>query len=374
LKNKLPSYLIVLFFLFISVNELNAQSAKLIKAQKELEKTRTLLNSLNAKTTKAYMRYKILEKQIKLQETLLDNIKSEIDSIEIHIQNNSKERTKITKRIKELKGEYEDLIFYAYKTRNTRSKTIFIFSSKSFNQAYRRFVYLQYLTEYLEQTTFDLTQQTDSLKTLNKNLEIQKFEKLELKEHQTDELLKLNQSKRILASILEKLNSQKDQLREDLKQKELIAEKLRRSVKEDASKLNVSKKSKLSIDFENNKGKLPFPVKGIIASSFGQHTHSVLKNVKINNDGIEIATSPGAVVKCVHNGLVTKVLKIPGANNAVIIKHGEYFTVYSNLSDVFVNNGETISKGQDIGMPDSRVLNFQIWYMNKKLNPQHWLQ
>ena len=360
--------------LIFSYSFSEAQSGKLIKAQKELDKTRSLLNSLNAKSTKTYMRYKILEKQIELQEILLENIKTEIDSIDENIGKNSIERKLIIKRIKQLKGEYEELILYAYKTRNTRNKTIYIFSSQSFNQAYRRFVYLQYLTEYLEQTTNDLTEKTDSLKLLNKNLEIQKIEKLELKENQTDELLKLNESKQILANILAKLNNQKDELRKDIKKKEKIAEQLRNTVKNNASKIKVSKKSALSINFENNKGKLPFPVKGIIASSFGQHTHSVLKNVKINNDGIEIATSPGEIVKCVHNGVVSKVLKIPGANNAVIVKHGEYFTVYSNLSEVYVNNGETIGKGQKIGMPDSRVLNFQIWYMNKKLNPQHWLQ
>lgn len=273
-----------------------------------------------------------------------------------------------------LKGEYEELIFYAYKTRNTRNKTIFIFSSKTFNQAYRRFVYLQYLTEYLEETTNDLKIKTDSLEYLNESLNIQKNEKLVLKENQTDELLNLNESKTVLARILAKLNNQKDKLKEDLRKKEKIAAALRKSIKKSVSSGSSIKKSPLSLKFERKKGKLPFPVKGIIASSFGKHTHSVLKNVKINNDGIEIATSVGAKAKSVHPGIVSQVLKIPGANNAVIVKHGQYYTVYSNLADVYVSKGDNLIKGQEIGIPDSRMLNFQIWYLNKKLNPQKWLR
>ncbi len=241
-----------------------------------------------------------------------------------------------------LKGEYEELIFYAYKTRNTRNKTIYIFSSKSFNQAYRRFVYLQYLTEYLEETTYDLKIKTDSLDFLNESLNLQKIEKLQLKENQTDELLKLNESKTILKNILNKLNNQKEKLKEDLKIKEKVAAALRKSIKKNVSSVKTTKKSALSHKFERNKGKLPFPVKGIIASSFGKHTHSVLKNVKIYNDGIEIATSVGAKAKSVHPGVVSQVLKIPGANNAVIVKHGEYYTVYSNLADVYVRKGDKL--------------------------------
>ncbi len=366
------SITILLFFAF-SLSSYG-QSKKLLKAQKDLAETRSLLNSLSKKSSRTYMRYQILVRQINLQEILLENIKTEIDSLDEKIVFNTKKRTEIQKNIKMLKGEYEELIFYAYKTRNTRNKTIFIFSSKTFNQAYRRFVYLQYLTEYLEETTNDLKIKTDSLEYLNESLNIQKSEKLVLKENQTDELINLNESKTFLARILAKLNNQKDKLKEDLRKKEKIAAALRKSIKKSVSSGSSIKKSPLSLKFERKKGKLPFPIKGIIASSFGKHTHSVLKNVKINNDGIEIATSVGAKAKSVHPGIVSQVLKIPGANNAVIVKHGQYYTVYSNLADVYVSKGDNLIKGQEIGIPDSRMLNFQIWYLNKKLNPQKWLR
>ncbi len=364
--------LIIFFFSGISVVA-DAQSKKLQKAQKDLAKARNVLKSLNKKSETTYLKYQVLNKQILLQEILLKNVKAEIDSLDFLISENTKKRNKLESTIKSLKKEYEELIFYAYKTRNTRDKTIYIFSAKTFNQAYRRFVYLQYLTEYLEQTTSDLEQKSDSLSVLNDNLFIQKNEKIELKEKQTDELLRLNESKKILNSILNKLKSKKQQLTEEIRKKEKITAALRKSIKK-VSKNSSAVKSKLSLKFEKNKGKLPFPVKGIIASSFGKHTHAVLKNVQINNDGIDIATEQGANAKSVFKGVVVRVLKIPGANKAVIIKHGQYYSVYSNLSNVFVKKGDNVFTGEEIGKPDGRMLNFQIWYQNKKLNPQKWLK
>ncbi len=349
------------------------QSAKLKKAQKDVDDIRKLIKSLDVRTGKTFLEYKLLSKQIRYQEILLQKMKNEIDSVTSVIEENAKIREELLREIDRLKKEYEELIFYAYKTRNTRDKTIFILSSKNFNQAYRRFVYLQYLTEYLEQTTGDLEIKTDSLVIINDYLKLQKLEKEQLKETQTSELIKLNESKIILDEILLKLNSQREKLVADLKEKERIAEAIRISMKKNINNENLKTKSELSLKFEANKGQFPMPVNGIITSYFGEHTHPVLKNVKVNNDGIEIATNIGEKAKSIHPGIVSQVLKIPGANQAVIIKHGEYYTVYSNLSEVYVKKGENVTKGQNIGLPDSRMLNFQIWYQNVKLDPKLWL-
>ena len=186
-------------------------------------------------------------------------------------------------------------------------------------------------------------------------------------------MLKLNGSKKILDNILNKLQNKKQQLLDEIRKKEKITAALRKSIKNVSGNLS-RKKNKLSLNFEKNKGRLPYPAKGIIASSFGKHTHAVLKNVQINNDGIDIATEQNENVKCVFKGEVVQVLKIPGANKAVIVKHGQYYSVYSNLSDVFVKKGDNVLTGEEIGEPDARMLNFQIWYQNKKLNPQKWLK
>lgn len=372
MKNKNLKYLLSLFLIFTFFN-VSAQSKKMLKAQKDLEDARKVLLSLNKISKVTYLKFQVLNKQIKFQQILLSNLKMEIDSLNILIFENTKKRNELEKTIKTLKKEYEELIFYAYKTRNIRDKTIYIFSAKTFNQAYHRFVYLQYLTEYLEQTTVGLKIKSDSLSLLNENLFLQKNEKLELREKQTDELLKLNESKKILDKILNNLNNKKDQLILEIQRKEKLTQALRKSMNTVAGNTkNI--KTKLSLKFEKNKGKLPFPAKGIITSSFGKHKHAVLKNVQINNDGIDIATQQGENAKAVFDGIVVQVLKIPGANKAVIIKHGQYYSVYSNLTEVFVKKGKIISTGDLVGKPDARMLNFQIWYQNKKLNPLKWLK
>ncbi|NOZ34407.1 MAG: peptidoglycan DD-metalloendopeptidase family protein [Chlorobi bacterium] len=371
--NKKITYGFILFILFgISFSSFG-QSKKLLKAQKDLQQAKTLLTSLNKKSEVTYLKYQVLTKQIKFQKVLLNNIKTEIDSLDKLISVNTQNRNKLKKTITSLKKEYEELIFYAYKTRNTRDKTIYIFSAKTFNQAYRRFVYLQYLTEYLEETTTDLKVKADSLSLLNEDLFLQKNEKLELKEKQTDELLQLNSSKKILDNILDNLINKKEQLLKEIRKKEKIFAVLRKSIKKVSGNTKITK-TKLSLTFEKNKGKLPFPAKGIITSTFGKHKHAVLKNIEVNNDGIDIATELGENAKAVFKGKVVQVLKIPGANKAVIVKHGQYYSVYSNLNEVFVSKGQSVKVGEALGKPDSRILNFQIWYRNKKLNPQRWLR
>jgi len=373
LKIKNLKYGLLVFFLTLISFNVSAQSKKLLKAEKDLESARKLLLSLNKKSEVTYLKYQVLNKQIKFQHILLSNLKNEIDSLDILISDNTKKRNELEETIKSLKKEYEELIFYAYKTRKIREKTIYIFSAKTFNQAYRRFVYLQYLTEYLEQTTGDLKEKYDSLSLLNENLFLQKNEKLELREKQTDELLKLNNSKKILDNILNNLINKKEKLLKEIKKKEKLSKALRKSM--NSVVVNTKNvKTKLSLKFEKNKGRLPFPAKGIIASSFGKHKHAVLKNVQINNDGIDIATQQGENAKAVFSGIVVQVLKIPGANKAVIIKHGQYYSVYSNLAEVYVKKGKNILTGDLVGKPDARMLNFQIWYQNKKLNPQKWLK
>lgn len=373
MKIKNLKYGLLVFFLTLISFNVSAQSKKLLKAEKDLESARKLLLSLNKKSEVTYLKYQVLNKQIKFQHILLSNLKNEIDSLDILISDNTKKRNELEETIKSLKKEYEELIFYAYKTRKIREKTIYIFSAKTFNQAYRRFVYLQYLTEYLEQTTGDLKEKYDSLSLLNENLFLQKNEKLELREKQTDELLKLNNSKKILDNILNNLINKKEKLLKEIKKKEKLSKALRKSM--NSVVVNTKNvKTKLSLKFEKNKGRLPFPAKGIIASSFGKHKHAVLKNVQINNDGIDIATQQGENAKAVFSGIVVQVLKIPGANKAVIIKHGQYYSVYSNLAEVYVKKGKNILTGDLVGKPDARMLNFQIWYQNKKLNPQKWLK
>ena len=139
---------------------------------------------------------------------------------------------------------------------------------------------------------------------------------------------------------------------------------------------------KLSDNFAGNKGRLPFPVTGrhTIVGTFGEHQHQDLKYVRTNNSGIDIQTSPGADARAVFNGEVTRVFVVPGYNNSVIVRHGNYLTVYSNLSQVYVKAGDRVSTRQSIGKiftdtedGNATILSFQLWKEKTKLNPATWL-
>ena len=139
----------------------------------------------------------------------------------------------------------------------------------------------------------------------------------------------------------------------------------------------------LSDNFANNRGRLPYPVAGrhTIVSTFGEQQHQELKYVRTSNSGIDIQTSPGADARAVFNGEVTRVFVVPGYNNSVIVRHGNYLTVYSNLSQVYVKAGDRVSTRQAIGRiysdpedGNSTILHFQLWKEKTKLNPQPWLE
>lgn len=136
----------------------------------------------------------------------------------------------------------------------------------------------------------------------------------------------------------------------------------------------------LGADFEANKGKLPWPIsKGFVSESFGEHPHPVLKNVKVRNDGINLRTAQGAEVKAVFRGEVTAVVSIPGMQKAVIVRHGQYLTVYAHLEDVRVNKGSKVETGQIIGTvhfdeaENKAEMQLQVWRGTTKIDPQPWL-
>ncbi len=137
----------------------------------------------------------------------------------------------------------------------------------------------------------------------------------------------------------------------------------------------------IAINFSSNKGKLPWPAeRGVIIEKFGEHMHPVLKNVRINNNGIDIATIDKAEIRAIFNGEIRKIVAIKGANNTVLIKHGNYFSVYQNLVEVSVKKGDKVKTKQKIGIVYSdkesergNVIHLEIWENNVKMNPETWI-
>jgi septal ring factor EnvC (AmiA/AmiB activator) len=234
-------------------------------------------------------------------------------------------------------------------------------------------------------------------------LEDKKTSKEKLLSIQKQERKKLTDEKKMQEKIVSNMTLREKKLREELKEKQKSADKLNRAIEDlirretaaarkkataSGTKNTTStsvftltpETKKLSSDFEGNKGILPWPVEqGIITGDYGRHQHPLWKDVYTNNNGIDISTSKNAEARSIFNGKVSSVFSIPGAGKAVIVRHGEFLTVYSNLENVFVKAGDNVSTRQRIGtvLTDSEEgkseLHLEIWKGNSRMDPEIWI-
>jgi septal ring factor EnvC (AmiA/AmiB activator) len=312
------------------------------------------------------------------------------------------------------------MIYFAYRNKDSYGKLMFLFAAGNFNQAYQRLKYFQQYNEYRKkQAEAIVTTQTEIKAQINE-LEQKKEDKKLLLSSEEQEKLNLSKEKAEQEGILVKLQDKEKLLKGELEQKKrdaealtaaikkLIQEEIRRQEEKEREKLIALNKKKeekkktpkiskerekavfvpeltkeaeqLSNDFASNKGKLPWPVvKGVITDGFGEHEHPTIKGFIVNNNGVDISTNKGSTARAVFGGEVTGVASVPGAGKIIIVRHGEYLSVYSNLSEVNVKTGDKISVKQTLGSiayndEDAKTtVNFQIWKGQKILNPEDWL-
>jgi len=376
-----------------SLDELRKQKEK---TASEIEYINSLLKETNINAKASLNRLAVLERQIKLQDNLINNITGEIGYLDTSIQQNSKRIDSLSTELESVKLKYTSMIRYANRNQNSNNQLLFLLSSADFNQAYKRFIYLKQYADYRRKQAERITEFKSSIGGQLIEFNIRKEQKKDLL------VSKVKQTK-----IIEQQKIQQNDVYSDLQQKEKdlkkklenqrraelrLQQEIERVISDEAKKL-TRKKSKepglsltpaekvLSGDFSNNRGKFPWPVlRGVITDHFGDHPHAVLKYVVVRNSGIDITTQANAKARTIFKGEVTKVVAIPGANYAVIIRHGNYLTVYSNLNDVFVKAGQNVEIKDEIGSvftdlndDNKTVLKFQLWRESTKLDPEDWL-
>ncbi len=368
------------------------------KIEEEIDYTNKLLNETRRNKEASLNQLVILNKKISSREALIDNINTEIDITEKRISDNNKEIKQLEAELQNLKEEYARMIYYAYKNRNAYDRLMFIFSSKDFNQAYQRLKYFQQYGSY-RKVQAELIQKAERDVELKiQELEEHKSEKVDLMKDMENEVKVLRYEKEEKNSTLDVLSRKESDLRSTIRKKEkeekkleeaietIIAEEIRaaaeraRKEAENEDAMMTEAEIELSDNFSLNKGKFPWPSeKGIISSTFGEHQHPILKKVKIKNNGIDILTDRGGIARVIFEGTVISTRAISNTNKAIIVKHGEYFTVYSNLIDVYVKRGDIIKTQQNLGLiytdpEDNKTeLHFEIWKGKTLLNPSYWL-
>ena len=377
-----------------SINSLKSEQEKV---QKNLKRTQDSLKNTQLSTKKAMREVSRLDQGIEERSKLIQDKNEEIQSLQNNISDLETEILRLELEYASNKDKYVDLIYHAYVKNSSYSKLMFVLSAESFGQAYRRFRYIQNFAslrkmhsdeivknrEDLVSKRAMLTEQKTQSTLLVQEREAENQKLIEEKDEQNRLLASLKNKEKEFASELTKQQAAAEQL--DKRIRELIEKEAEETAKRLAKKNDEKTNTQLKTEnkaFEGSKGNLPSPLPGShITGRFGVQFHPVLRHVKTNNKGIYCTAEVGAVAKAVYEGEVTQLFSIPGNNNAVIVRHGNYLSVYSNLTKIFVRKGQNVMAGDRIGNvyedenDDNRTtLFFQIWKEKELQNPEEWVK
>lgn len=365
----------------------------------EIEETSRFLSETQKDQKKSLERLNLLNAQLGQFKRLIGSIDAEIAHTERQINETSDQARKMSGEIEKMKEEYARLIHHTYKNRGRYNKLVYVLSAKDFNEAYRRMKYFQQYSDYRKKQVAEIKVRQEELRVVMEQLAAKKNEKLKLlaeqqKESKRLEAVKTEQNKEVNSLKLQE-RTVKAQLTAKQAQERKLQNEIKKMFEAEAKKQNTTVENLynkltpeellLADNFRGNRGRLPWPTeRGIITGFFGNQPHPVVKSLPVPNNGIDITTVGGADVRVIFEGEVTKITGILGANMNVMVKHGSYFTVYSNLVNVSVKQGDKVKTKDIIGKvytergSNAAVLHFEIWEATSKsspqvLNPELWL-
>ena len=391
---------VLLFLLMLTIagncQTVESLEKKIASIQKDIKLAEKMLKETSKNKEVTINQVTLLQTQINQRESLIKTYQSQVNALNKEIQKNKNGIASAKKDLALFQKEYANLLVIAYRNKGKTNNLLFIFSSEDFNQAIRRMRYIQELNDLVKTKIEEIKSTQDKInKQLNKNESNKKdIEKVLAKEKEERASLVNDRDK--LNKDLASLKKKESQIQKDIKNKENETKKLKKQIetiiaeeikkakqREEQAKKNNTKSVdyNLSNNFAQNKGKLPYPVEqGIITGKYGLTPHPTQPKVTVNNNGVDISTTKGAKARSVFEGEVSFVTS-QGNNNVILIRHGLYFTLYSNLEKVFVKAGDKVATGQEIGrihtnVSDGRtILHFEIWQENRTtVNPAVWIR
>ncbi len=378
-------FLIALFGCFGSiifgqnVQELNRQKEELLK---NIANTNRLIDEFKSKQASEVSQISLLDEKISDRQALIVVSKKELRVFEKQLSVLTIQLDSLSKEIRYIKDEYAKILYHLSISKIHKNDCSYIIGAGSFNESYRRFLFLQQYNDYRKKQGSLLLQKSNEFLLLKDKIENRRklvsagLEKIQREEKELlVEIADRQQKVKVLQS--KEIQLRKEAKEADKKAKQLenkILSLIRETVKSDKGK-------KLSSVIKDNKGNLPWPVdNGVLVSRFGEHEHPVLKNLKVKNNGIDIQMNHSFIVKSVFEGVVSRIIAIPGFNVTVIIRHGSVLTVYSNLVNVIVNQNQKVAGGEKLGEifqgdgKNGGLLHFELWDEETKQNPTLWLK
>jgi len=395
-------FLLSLIITFLSFASYGQKSKAQLQREKQqnlarIKETEKILAETGAEKKNTLGELNALNQRISQQEALIKSIKNEISFLDYDIRENNQIIESLEKDVNKLKEEYAAMIFSAQKASGKVDKLTFLFSARSFDQLIMRLKYMEQYGKARQSQAEAIGKVQEILREQVHITEQKRNEKNDLLADQVKENNELTSLKNKQRSVLKSLEKQEKQLRKDLEATKkaiveldnliakIIREELERAAREARERDGNKNKEvsdaviALSNSFEENKSKFPWPVDGFVSQKFGRQKHPVLKGIEIQNDGVNIQTRQSEEVRSVFNGEVSRVAFTPGMGNTIIIKHGEYFTVYTGLKDISVKQGQRVTTSQQLGKvlvngDGISELRFQIRKNFDALNPQEWLR
>ncbi|WP_121337181.1 murein hydrolase activator EnvC [Flavobacterium sp. 123] len=439
----MPKFLLSLIFIFMTsfIWSQETQQEKLeqrkAQIQQEIRENEKLLQSVKKKEKTAVNVIVIQSNKIKLKEKLINTTEKQAKLLSNDMYINQLQINKLKRELVVLKEDYAKMIVKSYKSRSEESRAMFILSSENFLQAYKRAQYMKQYTSYRKIQGEEIKVKSKDLVQYNDKLDVQKTAKKKLIAENEKERLALEKEKQEQQKLVNSIKKDKNKIAADIKKKqqearsidkqinrlirEAIAESNRRAALEKAkakalananlkaesktttkaetkaeskkmereaaaapvssTKIELTPEAKIVADnFRANRGRLPFPVeRGFISLGYGDQAHPVYKSLMIHNSGVEITTDQGANARAVFDGVVSSVIVLSPVNKAVMIQHGDFFTVYQNLSSVSVSKGEHVNRKQNIGKVRTNgetgktIIKFLILQNTTYNNPASWL-
>jgi len=392
------------------------------KLENEIANTQKLLKKNETNQKAAVQQAALLRQQIQNREKMITTLNSQILQMEDEQELNEQEIRQLEKRLAYMKADYAQVVYNAYRNRRLIDKVTFILAADNFSQMFRRLRYYSIFSRNVREQSERIQKATEELTKKNEEIVELKNDKLNTLSSKEQEIKNLENDRRKKTQNAEKLKKESQKLNADLKKKQQkrkeIDAAIQKAVQAEIAQANAARKKNaksssgkssksesstasstsssssskatttialtpeektLNTSFINNKGKLPWPVaKGAKVSDFGNYPHPDVPSVQIENHGIDIMVEAGTPARAVFEGVVTSVMSIMGTT-VVMIRHGEYLTVYQNLSSTSVKKGDKVSTKQTIGTvaksqsSDTHELHFEIWKNDRYVNPNEWL-
>ena len=393
----LLTLLFALATLSVPAQQLESLREEIRQAEEEIKMTNQLLSKTQKNQQTTDRQLNLIRNKIRNRKNIISNLEKQSGLIENNIGAKNTTIRSLEQDLNRLRQEYAAMVYDSYKNYKLNNFMLFLFASRDFNDATLRIAYMHRYNRMREQKAAEIDSVSASVGREISSLQSQKEELDKVRRSRNEELTSLDKDETQYRTSSQKLQQEAGKLNSIIKANRKRIEQMQKQIRQiiaEESRKNKAKPQtseqrefdvKLSGQFEQNTGKLPYPVRGVIVNNYGLHSHTAIKGVVEKNQGVDIAAEPGAEVRAVFEGEVSQVLLNQWTNKVVLLRHGNYLTLYNNLASVNVKVGDRVTLNQPIGRiassEDSNdcTLHFEVWKLDAQnnpvnLNPEKWLR